>query len=45
MYEVNAVNIENRMRARNNESKRINYGKGKLIDPRLLTNTHKNKRK
>ena len=42
LFEVSAVNIENRMRARNNESKRETYG-GKKIPSSLLNNTHKKK--
>ena len=42
MYEVNAVNIENRARASAGNEKKTTYG-GKPIPANLLHNTHKKK--
>lgn len=42
MYEINAINIENRARSAAGNKKRTTYGK-KIIPSRLLYNTHKKK--
>lgn len=40
MYEVNAINIENRARAANGEEKRNSFG-DKIVPEKLLEDTHK----